>query len=155
MKRIYIAYGCNMDRTGMTRRCPDCEFIDSGYLLDYELIFKGCASIRENKGCKVPVAIYYISDSDESYLDLMEGYPSYYDKIEVEVNSFNNGKLTGMIYIMNEEYPEGTPSKYYFNGIKKSYRELGFDTDILDNAFDVANSKLYQKIQNYQLVKLS
>ena len=148
-KKIYFAYGCNMDRRGMSRRCPDCEFIDSGYLLDYELIFKGCASIKKSKGSRVPIAIYYISKSDESYLDLMEGYPSYYDKIEVTVESFNNGNLTGMVYIMNEEYPEGTPSKYYFNGIKNSYRELGFDESILDNAYEIAKDLTKDKFCCY------
>ena len=137
-KRVYIAYGCNMDRRGMAIRCPDCEFLDIGYLNDYELIFKGCASIKKLKGSKVPIVIYYISKSDERYLDLMEGYPNYYDKIEVEVDSFNNGKLKGMIYIMNEDYPEGIPSKGYFNGIKKSYNEFGFDEEILNNAYKVA-----------------
>lgn len=137
-KKFYIAYGCNMDREGMARRCPDCEFIDIGYLLDYELIFKGCASIRKLKDSKVPVAIYLISKSDEKYLDMMEGYPNYYDKIEVEVDSFNNGKLKGKIYIMNENYPEGTPSRWYFNGIKDSYRDFGFDEDILNKAYRIA-----------------
>ena len=137
-KKVYIAYGCNMDREGMSRRCPDCEFIDSGYLLDYELIFKGCASIRKLKDSKVPIVIYLISKSDEKYLDIMEGYPHYYSKIEVEVDSLNNGKLEGMVYIMNESYPEGVPSKGYFNGIKESYREFGFDISILDKAYEVA-----------------
>lgn len=144
-KKIYIAYGCNLDREGMLFRCPDSEFIDSGYLLNYELIFKGCASIREKKGSRVPVAIYRISENDEKYLDNMEGYPSYYDKKEVEVESINKENFKGMVYIMNDCYPEDVPYIGYFNGIKQSYRELNFDLTILVNAYKNAKRSYKRK----------
>ena len=39
--RKYIAYGSNLNREQMAKRCPDAKVIGSGMLKDYELLFRG------------------------------------------------------------------------------------------------------------------
>ena len=39
--RKYIAYGSNLNREQMAKRCPDAKVIGSGMLKDYELLSVG------------------------------------------------------------------------------------------------------------------
>lgn len=90
--RKYIAYGSNLNREQMAKRCPDAKVIGSGMLKDYELLFRGytdaaVATVEPKEGENVPVLIWEISPRDEVNLDRYEGYPRLYGKqmLEVEV----------------------------------------------------------------------
>ena len=41
MKRIYLAYGSNLNRHQMAYRCPDAECIGTASIKDYRLLYKG------------------------------------------------------------------------------------------------------------------
>ena len=79
-KKYYIAYGSNLSVGQMAYRCPDAKVIGTAVIKDYALLFKGCATIEQRKGKKVPVLIWEISPSDEKSLDRYEGYPNFYYK---------------------------------------------------------------------------
>ena len=69
----------------MKWRCPDAIPVGVAKIKDYQLLFKGSKSgsyltIEKQKGSFVPVAIWQVSESDESSLDVYEGYPSFYYK---------------------------------------------------------------------------
>ena len=40
-EKLYIAYGSNLDRRQMARRCPTAEVVCSGMLYGHELLFRG------------------------------------------------------------------------------------------------------------------
>ena len=39
MKKIYIAYGSNMDLFQMARRCPNARLLGTGEIKDYQILF--------------------------------------------------------------------------------------------------------------------
>ena len=122
-KKLYIAYGSNMNKEQMKRRCPNAKPIGKAILENYKLEFRGVANVIECEGENVPIAVWEITDECENALDIYEGYPRLYRKEYVEIE-INNKKEKGMIYVMN--YGKGAaPNRYYFNVIKQGYKDFG------------------------------
>ena len=89
-KRLYVAYGSNLNIRQMKYRCPGAKLYGTGVIDDYELQFKGqphgaFATIAPKEGASVPVAVWDISEKNEQALDRYEGYPSHYFKQNVPV----------------------------------------------------------------------
>lgn len=136
--RFYIAYGSNLNLGQMARRCPTAEIVQTAYLRNYRLMFRGkgtaVATVEKHKGSKVPVLIWKLQPSDEHNLDIYEGYPHLYRKEMFKVTVIEK-RINAMVYIMNEAlHPYGTPSCSYFETIRQGYEDSGFDANILRNA---------------------
>ena len=136
--RFYIAYGSNLNLGQMARRCPTAEIVQTAYLRNYRLMFRGkgaaVATVEKHKGSKVPVLIWQLQPSDERALDAYEGYPHLYRK-EMLRMAINGRRANAMVYIMNEAlHPYDTPSRSYFDTIRQGYEDSGFDTGILRHA---------------------
>ncbi len=139
-KKIYVAYGSNMDLTQMAHRCPQAEFMGKGTMKDWRLLFKGSrtgsyATIERKTGYTVPVLLWQISKADEGRLDIYEGFPGFYYKQTVEVET-EHGPEKGMAYIMHEERPIGIPSNFYMRTCLEGYDTFYFDKNILIDAYD-------------------
>ena len=131
-KRLYLAYGSNINLEQMARRCPNSKVIGTAMIPDYELEFRGVATIVSKKGAEVPVLMWEIDQQDELNLNSYEGFPRLYRKefFEMEVN----GKIReGMAYLMNYK-GIAPPTSQYYNGIKKGYEDNGMDTKYLHDA---------------------
>lgn len=140
-KRLYLAYGSNINLEQMARRCPNSKVIGTAMIPDYELEFRGVATIVPKKGAQVPVLMWEIDQQDEINLNHYEGFPRLYRKeiFEIEVN----GKVReGMAYLMNYR-GIAPPTAQYYNGIKKGYDDNGMDTKYLHDA--LARSVEYQQ----------
>ncbi len=87
-KRLYIAYGSNINLEQMAFRCPNSKVVGTRMNPDYELEFRGVATIVPKKGAAVPVLLWEIDQRDELRLDRYEGFPRMYRKelFEVEVD---------------------------------------------------------------------
>ena len=139
-RKIYGAYGSNMNLEQMAHRCPRAKVIGSGILKDYKLTFrgryKGVANIEPCKGKEVPIVLWEISDECERALDVYEGYPSLYVKEEVEV-IVDDKPVKTMVYIMAREYTDmvAVPTEYYFNVIVRGYLDNALDTLPLEIAY--------------------
>ena len=88
-RRLYVAYGRNLNKEQMKYRCPKAKLYGTGMIHNYELQFKGrptsaYATISPKEGASVPVAVWEIKPSDERALDYYEGYPSHYYKQDIE-----------------------------------------------------------------------
>ena len=133
-KRLYIAYGSNINLEQMAYRCPNSKIIGTDKLPGYELEFRGVATIVPKEGSEVPVLLWEIDQRDELSLDRYEGFPRMYRKelFEIEVD----GRIReGMAYLMN--YGEiAPPSPMYYNAIKKGYEDNGMDTSYLRAALE-------------------
>lgn len=126
-KRLYIAYGSNMDRTQMEKRCPGAKVVGKTYLEDWELTLPHYANIERSEGKKTPVLVWEITREHECALDRYERYPRYYDKMDIIVNI--DGKLvSAMAYVMTEEYKneEKEPHEGYKEQILRGYIDAGF-----------------------------
>lgn len=99
-KQLYIAYGSNINLEQMAYRCPHSKVVGTSEIKDYELEFRGVATIVPNKGARVPVLIWELDERDLPTLNKYEGYPSFYrqEKMTFEMD----GKTyEGMAYLMN------------------------------------------------------
>ena len=89
-KKLYIAYGSNLNLGQMKYRCPTAKLSGTGVIENYELQFKGMphcayATIAPCEGKSVPVALWELQPRDEKLLDRYEGYPSHYFKEDLPV----------------------------------------------------------------------
>ncbi|MDL2205393.1 gamma-glutamylcyclotransferase [Eubacteriales bacterium OttesenSCG-928-N13] len=137
----YIAYGSNMSRGQMKHRCPDARLIGTGWVEDMQLVFKGRMSgnahatlvpAPRGKGPKrhrVPVAVWELSNRDETSLDSYEGFPHYYRKEQCPVTLSNGRAINGMVYLMNGGQL-GMPSRSYYFGIRDAYIDLGLEEHV-------------------------
>lgn len=145
-KRLYVAYGSNLNLEQMRWRCPDAKPIGAGIITGYELLFKGSQTgsyltIEKADGSDVPVGVFEVSEDDEQALDRYEGYPVFYYKKEmvIPIKSFKTGKVSYrkvFVYIMKEERLVGIPSKLYMNTCLEGYRYFDFDTGYLKEALE-------------------
>ena len=54
-KRLYIAYGSNINLEQMAHRCPNSKVVSTEMMQGYELEFRGVATIVPNEKSEVPV----------------------------------------------------------------------------------------------------
>ena len=148
MKKLYIAYGSNMDTEQMAYRCPDAKPLGVCLLRDWRLMFKGSltgayATIEKEKGFRVPALLWEISEADEKRLDRYEGFPNFYYKANAAVLLPNKTTIEGMAYIMREERNLGAPSPEYLDLLARAYEKFNFEPRILEEAYkySLANEK--------------
>ena len=139
--RYYLAYGSNLNRGQMRRRCPDAKAVGTAWIENYELLFKGSGSgayltIEKKKGARVPVAVWQVSERDEENLDVYEGCPRFYYKKPMKIRLNGTIKdLNAFVYIMHEDRELGIPSRYYMETCEQGYRNFLFDVSYLWGAF--------------------
>ena len=138
--KLYIAYGSNLNKEQMRRRCPDAVPVTEALLAGYQLKFMGNSkgygvlNIIPKEGCSVPIVLWKITKADEESLDQYEGYPFLYEKryFKCEVDG---AKYKCMAYIMTEDYNESAlPTVYYYDIVAKGYKDFQFTTAILKKA---------------------
>jgi len=144
MSKYYIAYGSNLNINQMKRRCPTARAIGTGFIEDYELLFKGSKTgsyltIEKAEGKSLPVAIWKVTEFDEQALDRYEGYPTFYYKadVEIDIKGIKTGKeyrKKAFVYIMHEDRDVGMPSKYYVMTCLEGYKTFGFSPKYLEDA---------------------
>ena len=138
-KRLYVAYGSNLNVQQMRLRCPTAKLVGTGIVEDHELQFKGAANhsyatIAENEGETVPVAVWELQARDEKALDRYAGYPSHYFKQDISVKMDNGEEVTGMVYIMDLKQKFGMPSAGYLMTVYDGYNDCELDMEYLKNA---------------------
>lgn len=127
-KRLYVAYGSNMDKTQMESRCPGAKVLGKTYLENWALTLPHYANIERSKGKKTPALVWEITSENEEVLDRYEGYPKYYDKMDIIV-CVDGKRMTAMAYVMTDEYKkcDKKPRSGYIDQILQGYRDAGFD----------------------------
>ena len=133
-KQLYIAYGSNINLEQMAYRCSHSKVLGISEIKDFELEFRGVATIVPKENASVPVLIWEFDERDLPILNRYEGWPRLYrqEKMSFELN----GKTCeGMAYLMNcgEISP---PSQEYYSTILQGYRENGLDESFLQKALE-------------------
>ena len=129
---LYFAFGSNLNRKQMKRRCSDSKYVGCYTLKNYKLSFRtnkysggvidgGVADIEKKKKSRVLGAIYKISKKDEKKLDIYEDFPSLYIKKYFKIY----GKKV-MFYYMPKKTKHVAPSKRYLNIIIQGYKDCGY-----------------------------
>ena len=149
-RRLYIAYGSNINLEQMANRCPNSKIVSKEMLKGYELEFRGVATIVPNDKSEVPILIWEIDGRDEHSLDRYEGFPNLYRKelFEIEVDG---EKKECMAYLMNKGQIS-PPTSYYYNVINQGYEANGMDTSYLRAALERSVCEQYfDEIQDEEL----
>lgn len=129
----YFAYGMNTNLASMAGRCPTARSLGSAILPAYEFRFANHADILENDEMDTYGVLWDITKADLRSLDMLEGYPYYYDRKVVEVR--HNGRIVRAItYFMNPGNPDAMPAQGYYNMVKEGYLEHNVPTAQLDEA---------------------
>lgn len=122
----------NIDQ--MASRCPGSVSIGRVDIPDHRLVFRGVADIEYSLGSVLQTVLWDITPECELALDMLEGYPTFYDKnyIDVEIN----GKLyEAMIYQMvRDTLDYSHPGSYYQNMLEEGYQDHGLDLNQIYNA---------------------
>ena len=127
-KRLYVAYGSNLNIHQMKHRCPTAKLYGTGEIKNYELQFKGnpdsaFATIFPREGASVPVAVWEIQPRDERSLDRYEGYPQIYRRYTVDVILDDGTELPALIYEMTPKTKEIRNGLPYPEAYRKICRE--------------------------------
>ena len=137
-KRLYLAYGSNLNKGQMAYRCPTARPVGSAMIYGWELVFRGVADIVKSKdpNMLLPVGIWEIEPGDEYELDIYEGYrksgKGLYDKI----------KVSGIMTYQMTRRDIARPTTSYFNTILQGYYDFGLDTSYL---YDAAGWSAYEE----------
>lgn len=156
-KKIYIAYGSNMSEAQMAQRCSDATLAGTGRVNGYELLFKGSltgcyATIEKKADAFVPVVLWRISAADERRLDAYEGFPRFYYKKTIPVET-DGGTIRGLVYIMHEERRFGEPGDWYYQNMERDYLKFGFDLSVL--RLGLRNSRVRTKGTRVRLISMN
>jgi gamma-glutamylcyclotransferase (GGCT)/AIG2-like uncharacterized protein YtfP len=122
--KLYFAYGMNTNKDEMAYRCPGAAPIGKAILPGYRLEFKSFATIVPSSKEQVEGVLWTITDSDESALDMLEGYPEFYDKKSVSVEH-NGQSYIAMTYIMGPREQGYAPSDGYYSMVSEGYQTFG------------------------------
>ncbi len=133
-KQLYIAYGSNINLEQIAYRCPHSKVVGTSEIKDFELEFRGVATIVPKENASVSVLIWELDERDLPTLNRYEGWPRLYrqEKMNFELDGHS---YEGMAYLMNcgEISP---PSQQYYNTILQGYRENGLDESYLQRALE-------------------
>jgi gamma-glutamylcyclotransferase (GGCT)/AIG2-like uncharacterized protein YtfP len=117
---FYFAYGMNTNLEQMAQRCPAAVLIGPAVLPGYRFRFAGCADIVEDRKQHVDGVLWYITNDCLSALDVLEGYPTFYNSREVLVKSGQEDYFAE-VYYMNPGHTDGYPSDSYLSMVTEGY----------------------------------
>lgn len=134
--KYYLAYGSNLNKAQMAKRCPDAVPIGKTKIPGYHLVFRrGVLTIEPCPGEFVPVAVWKISEEDEKALDRYEGFPRFYRKQYFPMMLRGGDVGDVMAYIMTDGFPIQEPSFAYLRTCSQGYKDFGIDTKPLIKAY--------------------
>ena len=129
---LYFGYGMNTNVEQMARRCPNAISLGKKTLIGYKFIFRGVADIIHtgNKNDKIEGVIWSITPECEKALDALEGYPTFYTKIylPIETDATDDALSYLMIYKMvNQSKVARNPSRFYWDMLFEGYASHGLN----------------------------
>ena len=118
-KSLYFAYGSNLNKAQMDKRCPDSNAFQLARVNYMRFIINdlGVASIVKDFTGTVFGALWEISAQDEKNLDHYEGVKfGLYEKRFIEAICPNGNSFGALVYIATNN-KSGRPRKNYLNTI--------------------------------------
>ncbi|MFQ5656656.1 MAG: gamma-glutamylcyclotransferase family protein [Candidatus Methylomirabilales bacterium] len=134
---LYFAYGSNMERHHMKRRCRSAKFVAAARLRDYELNFTGTstmwgggvADLKPVTGKVVEGVLWEIAEVDLKELDEYEGYPQVYVRKNVDVEAMDGRKMQAFAYFMVRPGMYKAPSRRYMRLLVSGAEEHGLSDE--------------------------
>ena len=136
---VYAAYASNLHPEQMARRAPHSPLRGTGWLEGWRLTFGGedrgwegpLATVVEAPGEQVFVALYDLTEADESRLDQWEGLDiGLFRKLRVRVHTLD-GEVVAWLYVL-DDYEGGLPTARYLGMIADAAEAGGAPADYVD-----------------------
>ena len=102
MNRFYFAYGSNMNRYQMARRCPDATYLGRAVLKGHRFMInrRGVATLKPHRLASTFGVLWQITPACERVLDQFEGVAQgNYEKRTVEVIGPDERPVKAVVYI--------------------------------------------------------
>lgn len=125
--RLYFAYGVNMHRGEMRRRCPRARFLGRARLEGFRFLItrKQVATVLPAPGLDTWGALWEIDPRCERRLDHFESiHRLQYRRAEVVARSEDGRPARCLIYLCRDTRP-GRPYAGYMERILEARRDLG------------------------------
>ena len=135
----YFSYGMNTNVKGMQKRCPDAVSCGHAILENFRFRFAYHADIVPEVGEQVHGVLWQVTEKCMQNLDILEGYPYYYDKIIVPIQ-YKNVTLYAYVYHMQPGHLDSNPSKGYLDMVLEGYSQ-----------HNVNSSQIYESLRQYQI----
>jgi len=128
----YFAYGSNMNREQMKKRCPTGRFLKRARLLGYKFVYDGHSSMRngavaniiKSENGTVWGVIFEIDDECIKNLDRYEGFPRSYQRRCVGVDDEGGNTYQAVVYLRKPQ-EIGKPSDEYRDILLEGARDCG------------------------------
>ena len=147
---LYFAYGSNLLKKQIERRCPSSITLCKASRENSRLCFPvrsikrenmGVASIKFEKGSIVEGVIYQLTLEDLENLDKHEGNGRRYRRKKIFVRSNNNSKKLAWSYIaLTDNSNDYRPSENYLGLIIKGAKEHNLSKEYIKNLIRYAGS---------------
>jgi len=133
---LYAAYGHNLDPAVMAARAPHSPPAGTGWLPGWRLTFGGedegidgaLATVVEDPGSAVFVALYDVPDADARLLDGWDGAESgVYRTLTVRVETLE-GSVPAWLYVL-DAWEGGLPSAHYLGLLADAAERAGAPAD--------------------------
>lgn len=140
-RRLMWAFGANLNRESMARRCPAAIPGSKLIVHNAALVFRGVADVEIRKGSVVQGGLWWITAECEENLDYFEGVrQGLYVKRYLPVWKMkHSGKYRkALFYMMKNTAGTMPPSQHYAATIAQGYQDFGLDLEFLDAALEEA-----------------
>lgn len=140
--KLYFAYGMNTNNEQMSLRCPGAKPLGPAVLPGYRFEFMSFATIVPDPKESVEGVLWTITEPDEWTLDMLEGYPGFYDKKTVSIEHKDQPYIA-MTYIMNPREHGYGPSDSYYRMVSEGYQHFGLSQQQLLKARSRSNRETW------------
>jgi gamma-glutamylcyclotransferase (GGCT)/AIG2-like uncharacterized protein YtfP len=135
---LYFAYGMNTNADSMAGRCPSAQSLGHARLLNHVFRFSQHADVIAETGSYVDGVLWSITAQDLASLDLLEGYPTYYGRDQVQVSQ-GSRIFMALCYSMQSGQPDSAPSTRYMDLVLEGYAQHNVPTEQLWNSIELVD----------------
>ena len=137
MTKLYLAYGSNMNKAQMRRRCPAAKPVRAIVVDDARLVFRGVADIEFCAGATVPMVLWEITEACERELDRFEGVASgVYETLFIPLDNDEQA----LTYVMRNA-GIAPPTREYYQRIAQGYADFEIALEPLEVALKHSHVK--------------
>lgn len=120
MPTYMFSYGMNTNAEQMAARCPRAIPQGHAILPGHLFRFAGCADIVTAYNHQVDGVLWEITSECRAAIDLLEGYPDFYNAKTIMVKHHSRF-VSALVYYMNPGYSGALPSARYLDIIRTGY----------------------------------
>lgn len=147
----FFSYGLFLDTSRLAINKNTEEVLGVGFLPFHKVIFDSYATIVKTKSEKDLVwgILYKINDETLNSLDLVEGYPIYYDRTLKDI-CVSSGKEEAWVYHIKGELNFRPPQISYFNLIKNMCIKHKFPSQYIEYISNLYKETLLIEERRYK-----